>query len=139
LPAGQGGFLHDRFAFATRIPAGRDRPGPDACWNPLHRAELECIRDADKTIVISEAERHWLESAIPGLQLALVPLVRDLPAPSSRVGFEDRAGIAFIGNFQHPPNVDAIRYFLEEIWPGIHRQLPGSRVLYRGQLSAGER
>ena len=98
-------------------------PEPDGRWNPLHRAELECIRGADKTIVISEAERHWLESAIPGLQLALVPLVRDLPAPS-RVGFEDRAGIAFIGNFQHPPNVDAVRYFLEEIWPGIHRQLP---------------
>lgn len=99
-------------------------PEPDGRWNPLHRAELACIRGADKTIVISEAERLWLESAIPGLQLALVPLVRDLPAPRRRVGFEDRAGIAFIGNFQHPPNVDAVRYFLEEIWPEIHRELP---------------
>ena len=98
-------------------------PEPDRRWNPLYRAELECIRAADKTIVISEAERHWLETAIPGLRLALVPLVRELPAPS-RVGFEDRAGIAFIGNFQHPPNVDAVRYFLAEIWPGIRRQLP---------------
>lgn len=98
-------------------------PEPTTAWNPLHRAELDCIQRADKTIVISEAERRWLEAAIPGLQLALVPLVRELPA-SREVAFEDRAGMAFIGNFQHPPNVDAVRYFLEEIWPEIHRQLP---------------
>ena len=95
----------------------------DGGWNPVHRAELDCIRRADRTIVISEVERDWLEAAIPGIKPALVPLVREIPARGA-ARYEERAGIAFIGNFQHPPNVDAIRFFLSEIWPEIHRQMP---------------
>ncbi len=38
--------------------------------------------------------------------------------------FEHRRGIGFIGGFRHAPNVDAIRYFLDEVWPRIHELDP---------------
>jgi glycosyltransferase involved in cell wall biosynthesis len=49
--------------------------------------------------------------------------------------WEDRQGLLFIGGFQHPPNVDAIRWYAQEVLPHVRRLLPhvktyviGSRV-----------
>jgi glycosyltransferase involved in cell wall biosynthesis len=30
----------------------------------------------------------------------------------------------FVGGFQHPPNVDAVRYYADEIWPRVRSALP---------------
>ncbi len=38
--------------------------------------------------------------------------------------FERRRGIGFIGGFEHAPNVDAVRFFLEKIWPLVRDAVP---------------
>ncbi len=47
--------------------------------------------------------------------------------------FESRAGILFVGGFNHPPNQDAMRWFLDEVYAaldaqGIHLTIAGSKM-----------
>ena len=97
----------------------------------LHRAELRCIREADHSIVISEAELDVVQRELPGVPVSVVPLVREFEVAPMR-NFNARSGLAFVGNYQHPPNIDAVLFFLEEVWPIIHKRLPDARFFVVG-------
>jgi glycosyltransferase involved in cell wall biosynthesis len=97
----------------------------------LHRAELRCIQRADHTIVISDAELAVVHRELPDAKVSLVPLVREFEAAPT-TNFEERAGMAFVGNYQHPPNIDAVLFFLKEVWPLIHREIPDARFFVVG-------
>ncbi len=86
------------------------------------REEL-VIRNSDATLVVSEAERQLLAETMPDVFAAYMPLAREIRSP--KTGFEQRAGIGFIGGFAHAPNVDAMRHFLAKIWPLVRQALPG--------------
>ncbi|CAH0497201.1 hypothetical protein NVSP9465_02253 [Novosphingobium sp. CECT 9465] len=85
--------------------------------------ELATVDAADVTIVVSHSEKAILEREAPGADVRVVPLIRDIP---KRIlpGFEARSGIAFIGGFQHAPNIDAVETFLDEVWPLLHKARP---------------
>ncbi len=38
--------------------------------------------------------------------------------------FEERKDLMFIGSFLHPPNIDAVTWFVNEIFPEIKKELP---------------
>jgi glycosyltransferase involved in cell wall biosynthesis len=42
----------------------------------------------------------------------------------SKVPFELRSGLLFIGGFNHAPNTDGVIWFVSEILPRIHQRLP---------------
>lgn len=85
--------------------------------------ELAAIRAVDSTIVVSTAEMEILQPQVPDKSLELLPLLLDIPGTGH--GFEQRNGIAFVGGYQHTPNVDAVHYFVSEIMPHIRTHLPG--------------
>lgn len=93
--------------------------------------EIYLTRQSDLTIVVSSIEKDILAAAVPGAAIGVMPLVRRLPAAIP--GFEFRSGIGFVGGYAHVPNVDAVRYFLQAVWPhvyvadaGIHCELAGA-------------
>ena len=43
--------------------------------------------------------------------------------------------IGFIGLFDHPPNLEGIKWFIRECWPQIKRQAPDARLRLIGKLS----
>ena len=88
----------------------------------VRRRELQLICAADATIVVSAAEQALLAEAAPQAYVVALPLAREVR--QSRPSFSQRTGIGFIGGFAHAPNIDAVRYFLSEIWPLILRALP---------------
>ena len=45
----------------------------------------------------------------------------------ARHQFAEREGLWFVGGFQHPPNVDAMQWFVREVWPRIAERLPDAR------------
>ena len=47
-------------------------------------------------------------------------------------GFMQRADIAFLGGFGHPPNAIAVTYFLERVMPLLRTRLPGMRFVVYG-------
>jgi glycosyltransferase involved in cell wall biosynthesis len=91
----------------------------------LRQAELDLAEAADATIVVSEHEADLLRAACPGARIWLMPLYR--PVPAQVPGFAARDGIGFVADFAHKPNVDALRHFLEAVWPTVRRSAPSIR------------
>ena len=94
------------------------------CPAPTTRVrEMMLVRECDATLVVSSAEREMLATARPDARIFQIPLARKLTPPEA--GFRERSGIGFIGGFEHAPNVDAIRWFLREVWPLLRAAVPG--------------
>lgn len=92
--------------------------------------ELNAIKDATCTVVVSSYERRLLGILKPTKTVRQIDLPRNL-----RVGdtaFEHRNGVAFIGGFNHRPNVDAVEYFLSKIWPLAIKIDPNLRLKIAG-------
>ncbi len=90
--------------------------------NATRERELAIARLADATIVVSQKEAELVREAVPGATVFTIPLARDCPGRVNDYGA--RHDIGFIGGFQHPPNVDAVHYFLDAIWPSVRARLP---------------
>lgn len=94
------------------------------------RSELAIIRSADATIVHSTFEADVLNEAAPGANVAVFPWILD--AKGCKAPFARRRDIAFLGGYRHPPNADAVRYFVKEIWPLVRARDPGMRFIIAG-------
>ena len=92
--------------------------------------ELEYVRRSDATIVVSQYEKMAVEREIPDANVWWLPFWRDIPGRSA--AYHERSDILFVGGFLHQPNVDAVRYFLESIWPLVTDRLPQARFLILG-------
>lgn len=77
--------------------------------------ELYLAHQSDLTIVVSSVEKTILEKQAPQTNVAIMPLFR--PSQCQHNSFEERSGLGFVGGFAHSPNVDAVKFFLTEVWP----------------------
>ncbi len=84
--------------------------------------ELACSNKTDATIVVSEEERAVLTSYGIDKPIFVIPNIHtvDLNSP----GFADREGLLFVGNYNHPPNVDAALWLANEIMPRVWKKNP---------------
>ncbi|HEX5035023.1 MAG TPA: glycosyltransferase family 4 protein, partial [bacterium] len=90
------------------------------------KSELLCARHADLTLTVTEEERKTLARECPGARTFLLSNVHEVHrrAGDARPGDD----ILFLGAFHHPPNLDAVFYFLDEIFPSIASRLPEIRL-----------
>jgi GT2 family glycosyltransferase len=94
------------------------------------RRELAVIQAADAVLPHSTLELELLASEAPETPAFHLPLIHD-PEPTP-AAFGDRAEVGFIGGYGHPPNVDAVDWFLESIWPQVRAAQPDARFLLAG-------
>jgi GT2 family glycosyltransferase len=88
----------------------------------MRQVEEQVMRNADLTLVVSDAELEIIRNEVPGVEVAILPNVHAAhPTPG---GFHDRDGIVFVGSYQHPPNVDAVLWFVDAVLPLVHERLP---------------
>ena len=80
--------------------------------------ELEVASHSDATIVLSTYEMELLGQLLPNSAVYQIPLVREI-APLDCVPLKKRNDIVFVGGFRHTPNVDAVQWFVKEVWPLI--------------------
>jgi len=91
----------------------------------MKRRELWAVQAVDSAIVHSTHELDVLKEEVPVDNLFVFPLIMDVPG--STVPWSSRAGVCFVGGYQHPPNVDAVRWFVAEVMPLLRQRLPGTR------------
>lgn len=89
------------------------------------RAELSVIKASDATLVVSSVEKEVLAEDAPGEKIHILSNIHQVPGRDK--SFEERQDIYFVGGYQHPPNVDAACWFVNDIWPLIHEKLPHLR------------
>jgi glycosyltransferase involved in cell wall biosynthesis len=79
-------------------------------------------------------EVRQAQELAPGARVALIPMARDrtAAAPIEPGSWAERTDIVFVGSYHHPPNPDAVHWFLDEIWPGVEQWLPDARFVAYG-------
>jgi GT2 family glycosyltransferase len=87
-------------------------------------AELALMRRVDVTLTYSDTEAAVIMSHNFGSgKIARCPWVVDVQEESP--AFAERSGVAFLGSFQHPPNEEAVRFFIDAVMPKLRRVCPG--------------
>lgn len=89
------------------------------------KQELGLMEQSSTTIVVSPVEQKLLNEISPDVDVAVLSNIHNVKGAGQE--FKARKDIIFIGGFQHPPNVDAMKWFIGEIWPRIHTALPEVR------------
>ena len=105
-------------------------PGAQVQARAIRDAELATIRDADVTLVVSDTERDMLRELVPSADVRIVSNVHALSAQAP--AFAQRRDVLFVGWFKHRPNVDAIEWYVENVWPLVRERLPGARTYVIG-------
>ena len=93
-----------------------------------HR-ELALARRAHGTITHSRHEAELLAAQAPEAQVTLWPLMLDFHG--TKVDYAARRDVCFLGNYRHPPNADAVLFFVAEVWPLLRDQL-GCKFIIAG-------
>lgn len=89
--------------------------------------ELELIRKSDLSLVVSQFEFEILKKEDSSLQIEIVSNIHIVQG--FKKSFRERENILFLGNFEHIPNLDGIKWFLQEIYPSIRSKIP-NLILY---------
>ena len=89
------------------------------------RQELAVIAAADTTLVVSAAEREVLAVDAPDARVEVLSNLHSVAGPG--LPFDQRRDLVFVGGFRHPPNVDAVRWFVGEALPRVRERLPDVR------------
>lgn len=84
--------------------------------------ELNIYRKADRVWVVTEQDKMQIANKIRQISIDVVPNIHE-PISYAKT-FTESKDLLFVGNFAHPPNEDAVKYFVHEIFPKIKMKLP---------------
>jgi GT2 family glycosyltransferase/2-polyprenyl-3-methyl-5-hydroxy-6-metoxy-1,4-benzoquinol methylase len=102
----------------------------------MKQREVMAIRACDASIVHSTAELELLRQELPVVKLHVFPLIME--TPGTKVGLDQRKDLVFVGGYQHPPNVDAVKFMVAEIMPLLRQRIPGIRFYAVGSMPPEE-
>ena len=98
--------------------------------------ETSSILRVDYSFVVSSFEEKLLreEFSVGTDKVKWVPFFYERPivVKEQRSHFTQKKDFCWIGNFRHEPNLDGLRWFRNEIWPVIRKQLPDARIQIYG-------
>lgn len=98
-------------------------------WNGYEKLEKTCCAHADLTITVTEEEKKIINSW--GYKCEVVPNIH-ISDTKEIPNFYQRNDLLFIGGYNHPPNVDACLWLIEEIMPLVWAKYPNLLVTLLG-------
>lgn len=88
----------------------------------LYKAkELLFYKNADLLITISQKEKTELKKIFPDKQIIVVPTCVKI-SKNTCFNFSNRKNICYFGFYNHIPNIDAVNYFVKNIFPGLKQK-----------------
>ena len=98
--------------------------------------EYELIDQSDETWTVSSVEQQLLQEKWPDKSIQLVSNIVDVPG--SKTPFALRRDWLFIGGFQHRPNIDAVLFFVQRIYPLVSEHLRDAKFYIIGEKAPPE-
>jgi GT2 family glycosyltransferase/glycosyltransferase involved in cell wall biosynthesis len=98
--------------------------------------EYELIDQSDETWTVSSVEQQLLQEKWPNKSIQLVSNIVDVPG--SKTPFALRRDWLFIGGFQHRPNIDAVLFFVQRIYPLVSEHLRDAKFYIIGEKAPPE-
>ncbi len=85
--------------------------------------ELAIYRQADKLITVTDEDKKILsKNGLPESRIGIIPIIysvdKHIPV------FDQRRDIVFVANFNHLPNIDAVKYFCNDVLPKVVEKIP---------------
>ncbi|MCA0399816.1 MAG: glycosyltransferase [Proteobacteria bacterium] len=97
----------------------------------VEETEKACMVAADAIITHSSEEQMRIRRMLPGKTVCRV--LWHQPVASRPVApWETRQDCLFLGSYRHAPNIDAVTYFCNALWPQIRSGLPDARFEVAG-------
>ena len=108
--------------------------------NLLERTETSFLAVCDVHTVTSERERARLQARDPAAEIHVIPNgvdVQSFGVPEMDSG-TPRTGLLFTGSMDYSANIDAVVWFVNNIWPELCRQHPALSFAIVGRDPAPE-
>lgn len=104
----------------------------------LRRFERWAMRQADWVVAVSEQDAHHLHVLAPKKEVMVVPNSIDIGSYQLAVSRDQSlnlptSDLVFTGKMDYRPNVDAVLWFAETIWPQIRAARPQTTWAIVGQ------
>ena len=92
------------------------------------------LNNFNKTLVCSREDKSWLETQQHIKNVDILPNGVDITTYfSSAHNYANNKTILFTGNMDYAPNVDAVQFFVKEIFPIIQEKHPEVQFVIAGQ------
>ena len=102
-------------------------------FRKMLRYESAAVRRFTHVIAVSDHDRKLMTAWVEPSRVTVVPTGVDLqnywPAKTSG----NSLNVAFVGAMDWEPNIDAVNYFCEEIWPNVLSKVPEARFKIIGR------
>jgi len=89
-------------------------------------SELAVMDRCDITVLVSAAEREQLQADAPQVRVELISNLHEVAGTGAP--FAQRHDLVFVGGFRHAPNLDAMEWFIGDVFPRIRDALPQVRL-----------
>ena len=119
--------------FLRELRAAIEISSKDAIENATdtRERELSVMRRVDLVLSYTDVEKAVIQShTLDSTQIARCPWVSQTKTPVP--AFDDRADIAFLGGFDHPPNLQAVEWFVVNVLPLLRNVIPDIRFRVYG-------
>jgi glycosyltransferase involved in cell wall biosynthesis len=96
--------------------------------------EQAAVKKFHHVIAVSEHDRKLMSAWVDPSWITVVPTGVDLEqyAPDSSISEPDSL-VLFVGAMDWEPNIDAVEYFCEEVWPLVLAKIPSARFRIVGR------
>ena len=86
--------------------------------------EYDLMSKADYVVMLSEEERKIIKQEFD-IDIITMPIFSYREFPESEMNFKQKKNLLFVGGFAHRPNEDGLKWFVENVWPEVQKNLPG--------------
>jgi glycosyltransferase involved in cell wall biosynthesis len=93
------------------------------------RLELAIAGSVEALLVVSPFERDLLSRLIPS-PVYVIPIVHDVGPRRTQAPVSHE--LLFVGGFRHPPNEDAVEWFVTDVLPRVRRRVRSACFLIAG-------
>ena len=92
----------------------------------MEEQEVSLFEQSDCVLTISEYEKDYFQQRFSNWDIKVIPtfIYKEKFPLSENSDFFKREGILFVGGFTHTPNVQGVKWFLQEIWPIVTKSNP---------------
>ena len=121
-------IMHD--LFSARAPQFDNLTKRDSATTLSEAEEMKLLSKADAVVAIQPDEAATVRARLPGQRIIVAPMAV-APVRAPYVGDPDC--VLFVGS-QTAPNIDALQWLIEDIWPTILQRRPSARLLVAGSV-----
>jgi glycosyltransferase involved in cell wall biosynthesis len=102
------------------------------------KREFKIFEKVDVVLYPSQVEVASVKNELPNLNVSQLPLYTLEQPESESFKTESRLGLLFVGGFGHPPNVDAMKWFVEDVLPKLGKEFDNVKLHIVGSNTPDE-